>query len=157
VREVFARTASLLELEQVQLVPQRLQCGGATFDVVFLHASINHLDEDACVGLRHNRKAEDRYREILRKLAALTRPGGKLIAFDCSSRNLFAHLRLKNPFAPTVEWQKHHPPRLWVRWLEEAGFERPQIRWHSFNTFRSPGRMILANRIAPTSSGVTSA
>jgi SAM-dependent methyltransferase len=149
--EVFARTAALLQLDQVQLVPQRLQeyePDHGSFDIVLLHRSINHLDEDACKRLHRDQDAQNVYRSLFGKLAASATPGAKLIAVDCSRRNLFGDLGLTNPFAPVIEWEKHQPPQLWARLLDEAGFRNPKIRWLSFNTLGSLGRLVLGNRLA---------
>jgi SAM-dependent methyltransferase len=148
--EAFMKAAEHLQLDQVQLVPERLQDyepGDTTFDVQLLHSSINHLDEDACTRLHNDSRARNVYLGILRKLAATAAPGAKLIAVDCSRRNLFAHFG-RNPLAPSIEWEKHQPPELWARLLEEVGFRNPKIRWNSFNTLRSMGRLLLGNRIA---------
>jgi SAM-dependent methyltransferase len=149
--EVFARTAALLQLDPVQLVPRRLQeyePDDGSFDIVLLHRSINHLDEDACIRLHRDQDAQDVFRSLFGKLAASATPGAKLIAVDCDRRNLFGDLGLTNPFAPVIEWEKHQPPELWARLLDEVGFRNPKIRWLSFNTLRSPGRLVLGNRLA---------
>jgi hypothetical protein len=78
--EDFARIASLLGQDQVELVPKRLQdyeAGPESFHLLRLHASINHLDEDACTRLHHDPEAQDAYVELLRKLAASARSGAK--------------------------------------------------------------------------------
>jgi SAM-dependent methyltransferase len=147
----FERTASLLGQTNVQLLPNRLQDydpGDGSFDILLLHASINHLDEDACIGLARDRKAQRSYEQLFGKLSSLARPGAKLIVVDCARRNLFGDLRLNNPFQPTIEWHKHQSPQLWARHLARAGFNNPIIRWHSFNTLRTGGQLLLGNRIA---------
>jgi hypothetical protein len=85
---------------------------------------------------------------LFEKLAALSRPGGALIVSDCSRENLFARLGIKNPIARNIEWHKHQTPELWAGMLVGAGFASPRIRWASFNTFRSAGRLLLGNRAA---------
>jgi SAM-dependent methyltransferase len=150
VREAFTTSAERLRLDRVTLVPHSLQDympDGAEFDVLLLHASINHLDEVACMGLRRDVAARAVYQRLFEKLSALSAPGATLIALDCSPRNVFARFHW-NPFAPTIEWNKHQPPELWVELLEQAGFENPRVRWHSFNTLRSVGRLLLGNRVA---------
>lgn len=150
VRDAFARTAAKLELDQVELVPQTIEkydAAGEQFDVLLLHASINHIDEDACMRLHHDPVARALYVRHFEKLAALAAPGATLIAVDCSRKNLFGRFG-KNPLAPTIEWEKHQPPELWANLLKQAGFESPRIRWHSFNTLRSVGRLLLGNRVA---------
>ena len=57
----FKQAAFLLDSMKVQLIPQRLQdyeSGDSLFDVLLLHASINHLDEKACIRLRDDREAQ---------------------------------------------------------------------------------------------------
>jgi SAM-dependent methyltransferase len=150
-QESFRRAASLLGLEQVELIPQRFQDydpGGETFDVVLLHGSINHLDEPACIKLHYDPAAQDVYRTLFQKLAAVSRPGGKLIVTDCSPANLFPRLGIRNPLARTIEWHKHQKPELWAQLLAGAGFTGPKVRWTTFNTLRTPGRLLLGNRFA---------
>lgn len=150
-QERFEQARSLLGLRQVDLEAKRLQdyeARGETFDVVLLHASINHLDEPACIRLRDDPAARERYHVLFEKLAALSAAGGTLIVTDCSNENLFARLGIKNPVAPTIEWHKHQKPELWAGMLAEAGYADPRIRWMSFNTLRSVGRLLLGNRLA---------
>jgi hypothetical protein len=147
----FERTASLLDQAKVQLLPQRLQdyeSGDDPYDVLLLHASINHLDEGACIRLRRDSEAQSSYEQLFGKLASLARPGATLLVVDCARRNLFADLHVTNPITPTIEWHKHQSPRLWARLLTRAGFVNPIIRWNSFNTLRTCGRLLLGNRIA---------
>ncbi len=150
VTESFVRTAAELRADGCHLIRQSLQeyePGREAFDIVLLNASINHLDEDACIRLDRDVQAQNVYRGLFEKLAAATRPEGTLIAYDCSPRNLFARLGVRNPFVPTVEWYKHQPPERWIELLEASGFDRPVVRWSSFNRLRSPGRLVLGHRV----------
>jgi hypothetical protein len=54
---------------------------------------------------------------------------------------------MRNPFAPSVEWEKHQHPRVWAELLAESGFHSPRIRWSTLNTLRTPGRVVLGNRV----------
>jgi SAM-dependent methyltransferase len=148
----FGRVVERLGLEdRVELQPITLQDydpGSDRFDVFNLSASVNHLDEDACIRLHRDDDALDSYREIFRKLAGLATPSAKLLISDCARRNLFADLGLRNPFAPSIEWHKHQAPQLWASLLDEQGFGNPSIRWKSFNSLRTPGRLLLGNRAA---------
>lgn len=147
----FQRTASFLDLAKVKLLPHRLQdyeSSDGSFDILLLHASINHLDESACIRLHRDSEAQSSYEQLFGKLASLARPGATLLVVDCAQRNLFADLHITNPFTPTIEWHKHQSPKLWVRLLAQAGFINPIIRWNSFNTFRTYGRLLLGNRVA---------
>jgi 2-polyprenyl-3-methyl-5-hydroxy-6-metoxy-1,4-benzoquinol methylase len=150
--EKFDRLAGLLGLEDlVKLRPVTLQAydpGGERFDVLILNASVNHLDEDACIRLHRDNDARAAYRIIFAKLAALAAPGARLIVSDCSRHNLFAHLGVRNPISRSIEWHKHQTPQVWAALLEEQGFRRLKIRWESFNSLRTPGKVLLGNRIA---------
>ncbi len=99
------------------------------WDIVLLHASINHLDEAACIRLRDDESARETYRGLFRKLRQLMPRGGHLILTDCARRNLFADLGLRNPFVPTIEWHKHQQPETWIELLGPCGFVRPRITW----------------------------
>jgi len=120
------------------------------FGIVLLHNSINHLDEAACVRLARDEEAKAAYTEILAKVSRLARPGATLIAADCSPRNLLGDLGLRNPFAPTIEWEKHQPPEVWARLLEGVGFGGARIRWASPTPRKLPfvGQHLLRNRVA---------
>ena len=150
-QERFRRAAAQLGSDQVELVPRRFQDydpGGETFDVLLLHGSINHLDEEACIRLHCDPAAQDVYRTLFEKLAGLTPAGGKLIVTDASPQNLFPRLGIKNRISRNIEWHKHQTPELWAQLLGETGFREPRIRWATFNTLRSPGRLLLGNRLA---------
>jgi SAM-dependent methyltransferase len=150
-RELFETTVAQRALSNVTLVPQSLQdfdWPDRAFDVILLHASINHLDEDATVRLRNEQGARDVYRELFGKLARLAPPGARIIVVDCSPHNLWARLGRRNPFAPTIEWHKHQPPEAWASLLEDVGFGNRRIRWNSLNTLRRPGQALLGNRFA---------
>jgi SAM-dependent methyltransferase len=151
IQQRFRHLADRLGLGSVRLEPTTLQGfdpRGETFDVVVVHNSINHLDEEACVALGRSAVARQRYRALFEKIAALTRPGGQLVAADCSRHNLFGMLGLKSPIMPTIEWHKHQRPQTWAAILREVGFDRPRIRWSTFNTLRTPGRILFGNAVA---------
>ena len=149
VRDDFAAGVERLGVGQVTLVPTTLQDyepGDERFDVLLLNSAINHLDEEACMRLHHDAAARELYLGLLAKLAGLAAPGAALVGVDCSRRNLFARFG-KNPLTPTIEWEKHQTPELWAGLLSQVGFEHPRIRWHSFNTLRRPGALLLGNRV----------
>lgn len=127
---------------------QDFEPGDESFDVVLMHASINHLDEQATSALHHDDAARRVYQGLFGKLARMSADGAKLVVADCSRHNLFARLGLTNPLQPTIEWHKHQAPETWVDLLEEVGFAEPRVRWSSLNTLRGPGRAVLGNRFA---------
>jgi SAM-dependent methyltransferase len=110
--------------EPVEAVPLSRQ-----FDVVLLAASINHLDEDACSRLHFDAAARDVYRPFLQRLNDLCKPGGRLIAVDCSSQNAFHTFGLKNPIMTTINWRIHQRPEIWAELLAKSGFDNPVIDW----------------------------
>ncbi len=146
----FQRFAAFVQDPAVRLdghTLQDYQPDGDPFDVVLSQSSINHLDEQACIRVHRDPAARAEYLRIFEKLAALTVGGGTLIVADVARRNLFGDLHVKNPFAPTIEWQKHQPPRLWAELLGEVGFTQARIRWSTLNSLRHPGQVLLGNRI----------
>jgi SAM-dependent methyltransferase len=147
----FARLGELLPGRQVELRPEALpdfDPGGERFDVVIAMTSINHIDEDACIRLKHDPEARAAYLRVLTRFAELAAPGADLMVSDVSRYNLFAQLGIKNPIAPRIEWHKHQSPKLWAALLERVGFDSPRIRWKSFNSLRQPGRVLFGNRVA---------
>lgn len=146
----FKKLGGILGYDQVTFEPVTFQAFkpvGKQFDIILLHNSINHLDETACINLLSDEASRAIYMNIFSKLSALASSGAKLIVCDCSRYNFFALLGIKNPFAPTIEWYKHQAPEIWVDLLSQVGFVNPRVRWTSFNTLRSPGRVLLGNRL----------
>jgi len=147
----FEQVRDKLSLENVTLQNvtfQDFDPGQQKFDIILLHNSINHLDEEACANLLHSKEARERYKAIFEKLSRVSRGGTKLIAADCSRYNFFASLRLKNPFAKTIEWEKHQAPGCWSRMLHNFGFEQIKIVWPPYHLLRPLARQLLDNRLA---------
>ncbi len=146
----FRKLSEILGYNYVRFEPITFQAFEPTkkqFDIILLHNSINHLDEAACINLLNSEASKAIYMDIFSKLISIANSGAKLIVCDCSRYNLFALLKIKNPFAPTIEWHKHQAPEVWVNLLSQVGFINPRIRWTSFNTLRSPGRALLGNKL----------
>ena len=147
----FEQVRERLGVDSVELRNATLQDfdpGDERFDVLFMHASINHLDEPATMRLHTDESARQVYRELFAKLAGMSADGAKLVASDASRHNLFAKLPIRNPLHPTIEWDKHQPPEVWIELLREAGFSEPRVRWSTPNSLRRPGRILLGNRAA---------
>lgn len=145
----YNRLKQALKCDNVELEGQTLQTletKEKKFDIVILYNSINHLDEAACINLLRNPEAKIVYKEIFNKLYSLANKGAKLIVCDCSRYNFFNLLGLRNPVARTIEWHKHQAPETWVSVLTEAGFVNPRIKWTSFNTLRTFGRILTGNK-----------
>jgi len=149
--EKIHRLKKLLERDNVEFKPLTLQAfepEGETFDVILLHSSINHLDETACINLLREPKFKAVYREVFSKIFSLSNKGAKLIVCDCSRYNLFALLKIRNPFAPTIEWHKHQAPEVWANLLAGVGFVNSRISWPSFNRLGNWGRVLFGNKFA---------
>ncbi len=147
----FRRRADSLGLSNTELQPvtfQEFSPQNEPMDVVFMHNSINHLEEDACSRAHQDPAARELYIELFRKLYGIMSPGGVLIAADCTRHNFFNAIGLRSPVQKTIEWEKHQSPQTWADLLEKAGFHSPRIRWTSFNTLGQVGRVLLGNAVA---------
>jgi hypothetical protein len=148
VRKKFDEVVGTLGLRNIAMLPTTFQDfdpGPDKFDVIVLNASINHLDEEACVRLHREESARRVYREIFAEMYRLAADGAALVIADCARRNFFGDLGRRNPFNRTIEWHKHQSPRFWASLLGEVGFRDPWIRWPAFNSLREPGRLLLGH------------
>lgn len=116
------------------------------FDIILLHYSVNHLNEEACINLNKNEEAKEIYAKIFEKLYSILNEKAQVIIADCSNNNIFKLLKTKNPFAPTIEWNKHQSPEEWVKILKEAGFGRFNIKWVAPKQFGLLGNFFLGNK-----------
>jgi hypothetical protein len=150
-QDAFRTIAAKLDAERASMLPitfQHYQPGPDKYDVILLHNSINHLDEEACIGLHQDARARDTYAAMFRRMHGMMNDSGWLIMADCTRHNFFNCLGLKSPLMPTIEWHKHQPPQLWARLLEETGFGEPRVTWTSINRMGELGRLFLGNRYA---------
>lgn len=139
-----------LGMQGVELIPSTIQAFDAEpneFDVILLHNSINHLDEQACIDLHRDANARRVYLDLFRKLYFLVAPGGKVVITDVSRRNFFNDMRRRNPFAPTIEWHKHQPPEIWSELLCESGFRNPSVTWTPKVYTRVGNRLLGGNKV----------
>lgn len=118
------------------------------FDIVVLSNSINHLDEAATVSIQSDPDARHRFIEIFKKMYAMMKPGGKLIITDCTRYNFFNDIKMISPIMPTIEWDKHQSPYVWLTLLSQVGFEKISIKWSSPNFLGKIGRLVLGNKLA---------
>ena len=126
---------------------QQYEPASKIFDIILMHNSINHLEEESCLTLENNENSRSIYRYLFKKLSEISKPGTVLIICDCSRVNFWNTLGLKNPFLRTIEWNKHQTPELWISLLKEVDFYNPEINWTSFNSFRYPGKILLGNKV----------
>lgn len=136
----FSDLATALQVsDRVELNNNLFQdYSGDPFDIVLMHNSINHLDEQACVDLLQSAEARKTFVDLFEKLNSIVASPGDVIACDCGRRNFFGDLGITNPVMADIEWEKHQEPEVWCELLEEAGFVKNRISW---NTFNSLGRL----------------
>ena len=148
--EKFQKVNRILEFNNVKLEPitfQAYEPVGNSYDIIVLYNSINHLDETACINLLKDDTSKVIYKNLFLKLHSLLNTGGKVIICDCSKYNFFNLFKLRNPFAPTIEWHKHQSPEVWAKLLGDVGFANHKIRWSSFNSLRNWGRFLIGNKL----------
>lgn len=147
----FRKVSGRLKLPQIKMIAetfQEYQSTGEKFDILLLHHSINHLDEDACITLHENTRSRRTYREIFNELSQIAKPGAKLVVTDASRNNFFPAVGLKNPFVRSIEWHKHQAPQVWVKLLSGAGFRKPKVSWIPPSQLRQLGQILCANFFA---------
>lgn len=147
VRECRSAIAAL-GLQNVRVEEQRLEALDGQhdpWDIVLLHAAVNHLDEAACIDLCDRPDAWRKYLALARRIRSLCRTGGFIIIADVARRNFFGDLGWRNPWAPTIEWHKHQQPETWAGLFMEAGFCEPRITWFS-NSVWGPLGAVQRNR-----------
>jgi SAM-dependent methyltransferase len=133
------------------LHPRRLQDfeTDRRFGLIVARASINHLDEEACIRLHEDATARARYLVLFEKIRDLLTDGGSFVMSDCARVNYWDKVASRpSPWAPEIEWHKHQEPETWSRLLAEAGLGGIRRRWvHSFYRSRhfSP---LISNRFA---------
>ena len=104
-----------------------------SFDIILSINSINHLNESLCSMIHNNEEAREYYISQMRKAYGLLRPGGVCIIADCSRHNIFSKLSkvgIRNPMAPSIDWDIHQSPKTWHKVLFGAGFSKSSHWWH---------------------------
>ncbi len=146
----FERAGEVFKVRDVTLVKKTFQDydpGDQRFDLVLMHNSINHLDEDACERLHEDPAARQVYRRLFAKLSDVMEPG-LVVVSDVSRENLWHRLGLVNPAARRIEWHKHQRPSLWADLFREQGFLFKELSWASPSILGGVGARFLDNRVA---------
>lgn len=112
------------------------------FDIIILHDSINHLDEEAFSKIHFDEKSKIIYQELIDKVFELLSKDGIIIITDCSRYNFWNLLGLKSPFAPSIEWNLHQSPLLIKDMFLSKGISSYHIRWSPFKRFGAIGRFL---------------
>jgi SAM-dependent methyltransferase len=150
VTQLFERIGEAVPNQPVRLDARTLeQYGDAEgFDIILMNASVNHIDEDACIRLLEDPRARETFRKVFLHLGTLAKPGSLLMVADCTRHNFFASLGLRNPLNPNIEWHKHQAPEVWAALLQEVGFRNPRVAWMSLYRFGKVVQALLANKAA---------
>lgn len=146
----FQQLKDKLNITNVTLKPltfQDFNGEGEEFDIILLHHSINHLNENACIALAKSPAAREEYKKIFQKLLSLSSKEGIIIIADCSCKNVFPALGIKNIFTPTIEWHKHQTPELWSHIMEKTGYKVFKTKWVSPSQLGRAGNFFLGNKI----------
>jgi SAM-dependent methyltransferase len=145
----FARRLDLPCMEIHDATFQDYECPDNTFDVVLMHAVVNHLDEDACIILGESEDARRKYREIFRRLHSMMKTDARLIIVDAARNYLFSALGMgRNPLDRKIDFKKHQDPEYWAAMLSDAGFETRRISWISKNRYRQLGAPFRSKPVA---------
>lgn len=115
------------------------------YDIIVLHNSINHLDEEACITFRQKESSYNTYKEIFTGVYNKMKTGGNLIVADCSCNNFFNDIGVKVKFTKSIKWHKHQAPKTWIGMLEEVGFKNPKVEWSTPDKFGRLGRVFFGN------------
>ena len=125
---------SKMEFQPVSF--QAYRANAEDFDIILSYSSINHLDEPACAQLDRSKDAKTTYLRIFEKVYDFLRTGGHFLISDAGRLNFWGFLRLRSPFAPTIDWKKHQEPVVWEGLLKKAGFEIVALDWLRFYPLR---------------------
>ncbi|MBO9203060.1 MULTISPECIES: class I SAM-dependent methyltransferase [Niastella] len=121
------------------------EAGSEMYDVVIMHNSINHLDEEAGINLLKSDACYKTYLAIFKNVFSIIKKGGVLIVTDCSCKNFFNDIGVKNILAPSIEWHKHQKPRTWIKLLKAVEFRNSKVKWLTPNRLGKIGIFILGN------------
>ena len=93
----------------------------AGFDVILLNASINHIDEQACIVLHRDVRARDSFRRVFTHIAVLARPGARLVVADCSRAVILRELleSTRPSFSPVKNSTAGYAVPSLTRWYGE--------------------------------------
>jgi 2-polyprenyl-3-methyl-5-hydroxy-6-metoxy-1,4-benzoquinol methylase len=153
---IFRQRIEQLGLRNIEFHPVALQDYSAptdSFDLIYMIAVINHLDEAHVQTLHLNETSQAVYRQLLQPVYDLLKPGGRLVISDVSRFHPYTQLiqlgLLKHhPFQPDIEWEKHQHPSVWKSLLERVGFTDVGYHWATNWRYPRIPRLLVDNPIA---------
>ena len=136
----FFDNAVALHNDYIDTLPENIK-----FDLILMHNSINHIGEDIISDMDTNKKSQDEYSRRLSQILERANSNAIIIVADCSSDNFWNDLRIKNFFAPTIDWNLHKPPYVWQNLIENFGFKHISTKWTARRELLSFGKILLSN------------
>jgi len=124
-----------------------LNSEGNNFDIALMHNSINHINEEMTPMLTFSEKARNAFLKEFRSIRSLMADNGILIISDCSNRNFFGDMGIKNPIAPTINWTVHQSPHVWSSLIEASGYKCLKTTWTTRRELGRFGHAILGNKV----------
>ena len=112
------------------------------FDIIILHDSINHLDEQIFSKIHIEENSFEKYLKLIEKISNLLIGEGVILVTDCSKHNFWGLIGIRNPFAPSIEWDIHQSPILIKKLFLSQGFQNFKLRWSPFKRFGIFGRWL---------------
>jgi len=128
----------------IDIEPMTIQEFGSDskYDVIILHDSINHLDEELYTQIHKDADSYKAYSNIIEKIHSLTSENGRVIVAGCSRINFLTTLGIRNLFAPVIDWHLHQLPPLLVTLFAENGLKMVKLRWSPFKRIGRFGQLI---------------
>jgi protein-L-isoaspartate O-methyltransferase len=151
----FGQVLNELKLSNIELINKSLgdyNSPPQAFDMIYLLAVINHIDEKHVGSVNTNSESKEIYKEHMQPLFDWLVPGGKLVITDASDTSIFTPLLntgilKKHPFQPTLDWDIHQHPKVWNGLLLEIGFESVNYRWATNWRYSWMPRFLVDNPI----------
>ena len=120
----------LIKIETINKTIQEFETKDK-FDIIILHDSINHLNEQLFSEIHMNQEYFEKYQNLISKIVSLLKTEGSIVITDCGRSNFWGDLGLRNPFAPTIDWHLHQNPRLVLKLFSKYDFDF-NLRWSPF-------------------------
>lgn len=117
------------------------------FDIALMHNSVNHINEKMTPLLMVSERAREAFLNEFKSIRSRMTDNGILIISDCSNRNFFGDMGIKNPIAPTINWTVHQSPNVWSPLIEASGFKHLKTTWTTRRELGRVGHAILGNKV----------
>lgn len=117
------------------------------FDIALMLNSVNYINVEMIPLLKFSLKAQNTFMEEFKSIRSRIALNSILIVSDCSNRNFFGDMGIKNPIAPTINWAIHQSPAVWSAIIESSGFKHVRTTWTTRRELGRFGHFILGNKV----------